>query len=47
MGQFSKVLLAINNAHTVPQRDLDCDIVIKSVFSNAELQHILEHTSVQ
>ncbi len=24
MGQFSKVLLAINNAHTVPQRDLDC-----------------------
>ncbi len=24
MGQFSKVLLAIDNAHTVPQRALDC-----------------------
>ncbi len=24
MGQFSKVLLAIGNAHTVPQRALDC-----------------------
>ncbi len=23
MGQFSKVLLAIDNAHTVPQRTLD------------------------
>ncbi len=23
MGQFSKVLLAIDNAHTVPQRALD------------------------
>ncbi len=25
MGQFSKVLLAIVNAHTVPQRALDCE----------------------
>ncbi len=24
MGQFSKVFLAIDNAHTVPQRALDC-----------------------
>ncbi len=24
MGQFSKVLLAIDNSHTVPHRDLDC-----------------------
>ncbi len=24
MGQFSKVLLGIDNAHTVPQRALDC-----------------------
>ncbi len=24
MGQFSKVLLAIDNAHTVPQRVMDC-----------------------
>ncbi len=24
MGQFSKVLLAIDSAHTVPQRALDC-----------------------
>ncbi len=24
MGKFSKVLLAIDNAHTVPQRALDC-----------------------
>ncbi len=24
MGQFSKVLLAIDNAHTAPQRALDC-----------------------
>ncbi len=24
MGQFSKVLLAIDNAHTLPQRALDC-----------------------
>ncbi len=24
MGQFSNVLLAFDNAHTVPQRDLDC-----------------------
>ncbi len=24
MGQFSKVLLAIDNAHTVPQRAHDC-----------------------
>ncbi len=24
MGQFSKVLLAIGNAHTVPQRAMDC-----------------------
>ncbi len=24
MGQFSKVLLAIDKAHTVPQRALDC-----------------------
>ncbi len=24
MGQFSKVLLAIDNAHTVPQRTLNC-----------------------
>ncbi len=24
MGQFSKVLSAIYNAHTVPQRALDC-----------------------
>ncbi len=24
MGQFSKVLLAIENAHTVPQKALDC-----------------------
>ncbi len=24
MGQFSKVLLAIDNAHTVPQRALNC-----------------------
>ncbi len=24
MGQFSKILLAIDNAHTVPQRVLDC-----------------------
>ncbi len=25
MGQFSKVLLAIDNAHTVPQSALDCE----------------------
>ncbi len=25
MSQFSKVLLAINNAHIVPQRALDCE----------------------
>ncbi len=25
MGQFSRVLLAIDNAHTVPQRALDCE----------------------
>ncbi len=24
MGQFSKVILAIHNAHSVPQRALDC-----------------------
>ncbi len=24
MGQFSQVLLAIDNAHTVPQNTLDC-----------------------
>ncbi len=24
MGQFIKVLLAIDNVHTVPQRDMDC-----------------------
>ncbi len=24
MGQFSKVLLSIDNVHTVPQRALDC-----------------------
>ncbi len=24
MGQFGKVLLAVNNAHTVRQRSLDC-----------------------
>ncbi len=24
MGQFSKVLLVIDNAHTVPERALDC-----------------------
>ncbi len=24
MGQFSQALLAIDNAHTVPQRALDC-----------------------
>ncbi len=24
MGQFSKVLLAIDNVHTVPHRALDC-----------------------
>ncbi len=24
MGQFSKVLFAIDNAHTVPQRAMDC-----------------------
>ncbi len=25
MGQFSKVLLAIDNAHTVPQHAMDCE----------------------
>ncbi len=28
MGQFSKVLLAIYNAHTVPQKALDCGPVL-------------------
>ncbi len=28
MGQFSKVLLAFDNAHTVPQRALDCEPVL-------------------
>ncbi len=26
MGQFSKVLLAIDNADTVPERALDCEL---------------------
>ncbi len=26
MGLFSKVLLAIDNAHTAPQRALDCGL---------------------
>ncbi len=28
MGQFNKVLFAIGNAHTVPQRALDCGPVL-------------------
>ncbi len=28
MGKFSNVLLAIDNAHTVPQRAMDCRLAL-------------------
>ncbi len=38
MGQFSKVLLAIDNAHKVPQRSLDCGLGIGG------LNHVMSPT---
>ncbi len=34
MGQFSKVLLAIDNVHTVPQRALDCGPGLQLCYSH-------------
>ncbi len=47
MGQFSKVLLAIDDAHTVPQRALDCGpdygglkkVMAKTTFICSRLRH--------
>ncbi len=41
MGQFSKVLLAIDKVHSVPQRTLDCGLMWVKPGLWVQLSHSL------